>query len=96
MIFGSQDSSLKCPFCDKGDIKATIYPRTLHHVKTSWGGSKPGIKINEERIVVRTDCLICGKSKNEIQKALTGGVSKSKSKEDLKKQLEELGLTGKI
>ena len=32
----------------------------------------------------------------EIQKALEQGISKPKSKEELKKQLEELGLSGKL
>lgn len=88
-----QGSILKCPFCDKGDVKATIYPRTLHRVKTSWGGSKPGIRINEERVIVQTDCPSCAKSKDEIQRAFKEGVKpKPKSKEEVRKQLEELGL----
>ncbi len=91
---------MKCPFCDKGDISIIIIPAGIT-IKRAFAASnsKPiPQSYAGDTIVVNKECPFCHKSDKEIRKALISKEteSKPKSKEELKKQLEELGLTGKL
>ncbi len=86
-----------CPFCGT-EIEVYYKPSMFqtHKSHSAAAGTKTSFYKTKEKYEVLEDCSNCHKSKSEIQKALTEGVSKPKSKEELKKQLEELGLSGKI
>ncbi len=62
-------------------------------------GQKQNTFIEQEKYICK-DCPYCGAKGERIEKAMRDASSmyepKPKSKEDLKKQLEELGLTGKL
>ncbi len=88
---------LKCPFCST-EITVYFQPSMFQTSKShsAAAGTKTSFYKTKEKYEVLEDCPNCGKPKKEIQKALIEGVPKLKSKEELKKQLEELGLSGKL
>ena len=79
-----------CPFCKKGKCRAIKQEETIRPFKGPWGG-KPAMRRTPERIEILSCCDKCGKTKEEIQKALRHGV---KSKEKDKKMLERLKSQG--
>jgi len=83
--------SLKCPFCNKGDIELIYFPSTVKFVKGPWGGSKPEGKLSSDSTIVKTEkCPSCGKTDKEIKKALDKG--KTVSHEERLRRLRESGL----
>jgi len=90
-----QRISLKCPFCNKGEIEADYIPPSVRFKKGTWGGSKPGVIRSEETLFLRIDkCPSCGKSDKEILKARERG--KQVSHEERLKRLQASGLPTKI
>ncbi len=95
--YGIYKDKIECPFCNNS-IEAITIPGAVQASKSSSAsaGTKTKWYKSKDKTEIMEGCSKCGKSKSEIQKALKEGVSKPKSKEDLKKQLEELGLLGKF
>ncbi|MBI3413350.1 MAG: hypothetical protein HY051_04710 [Candidatus Aenigmarchaeota archaeon] len=93
-----KETIVTCPFCSK-EITVNYSP-SIRYSKTEITatlGRRTKWFHTKERYETIEDCPNCHKSKKEIQKALNGEMlMKPKSKEDLKRQLEELGLSGKL
>lgn len=99
MVSDKQVVYAKCPFCDKGTIEIIVFPagKTVRYAR--WSG-KPGHGFkswSQESIVTTKECPVCGKNNKEMAKKLKEIESgetkpKPKSKEEIRKQLEELGL----
>jgi NACalpha-BTF3-like transcription factor len=82
--------NVECPFCKKDAVKAIYYPPVLQMKKSrsAAAGTKTKFYHTKERWEIISDCSNCGKSKEEIIKAL------KEKKIDLKKKLEELRKQG--
>ncbi len=88
-----QKIKLLCPFCDK-EINTLFEPEGFMIKKSHADGrTKSQYLHKKEKYEPLEDCPHCGKSKREIKKALEGDMpTKPKPKEEVRKQLEELGL----
>lgn len=91
---------IACPFCgDDMEVahKASMF--TSRTTSSASAGQKQSRFVEHEKYVAK-DCPNCGANGDKIEKALLDASSmyepKAKSKEELKKQLEELGLGGRI
>jgi len=83
--------TIKCPFCNDGNIEVLFVPVTKKLEKGPWGGSKPAVRSTTEKTEVITEkCPNCDKSKKEIQKALKEG--KQPSNEEIIRRMKEAGL----
>lgn len=83
--------TVKCPFCNVGDINIIYSPATKKLEKGPWGGSKPAVRSTTEKTEVITEkCPNCSKSKKEIEKVLKHG--KEPPNEDVLKRLIEAGI----
>jgi tryptophanyl-tRNA synthetase len=82
--------NVECPFCKKETAKAIYYPPVLQMKKSrsASAGTKTKFYHTKEKWEIISGCLNCGKSKEEIIKAL------KEKKIDLKKRLEELRKQG--
>lgn len=90
----SQHVIVPCPFCDK-PIQVFHRPQGIIAKQSRSLNFRP--KHYEELYEAITDCPHCGKSKQELMLALAGKAApKPKSKEELRKELEELGLSGRM
>jgi hypothetical protein len=78
--------NIECPFCKKEAVKAIYYPPVLQMKKSrsAAAGTKTKFYHTKEKLEIISGCSNCGKSKEEIIKALKG------KEIDLKKKLEEL------
>ncbi|MBU3896613.1 MAG: hypothetical protein KJ697_01625 [Nanoarchaeota archaeon] len=83
---------IKCPFCKEGDIETLFTPRRSQTMVTRAAGrSKSYSVMKDEKYTVSSDnCPKCGKSKQELQKALMHGIVPSK--EDVIRRAKESGL----
>jgi predicted RNA-binding Zn-ribbon protein involved in translation (DUF1610 family) len=91
-----ENLQMKCPFCGKGDIEVLFVPSSVRFKKGPYGGSRGGAIRSQEATLVQTDCPTCGKTKQEIEKALRDGVTKEVSKEERLKRLMDSGLPTRI
>jgi hypothetical protein len=82
--------NIECPFCKKEAVKAIYYPPVLQMKKSrsAAAGTKTKFYHTKEKLEIISGCSNCGKSKEEIIKALKG------KEIDLKKRLEELKRQG--
>jgi hypothetical protein len=82
--------NIECPFCKKEAVKAIYYPPVLQMKKSrsAAAGTKTKFYHTKEKWEIISGCSNCGKSKEEIIKALKG------KEIDLKKKLEELKKQG--
>jgi hypothetical protein len=82
--------NVECPFCKKDAVKAIYYPPVLQMKKSrsAAAGTKTKFYHTKEGWEIISGCSNCGKSKEEIIKAL------KEKKIDLKKKLEELKRQG--
>ncbi len=80
------------------EIIAYYKPSVVQSIRSysAAAGTKTQAYKTKEKYEILENCPNCKRNKKDIQKALIEGVPKPKSKEDLKKQLEELGLSGKL
>ncbi len=66
---------LSCPFCHKGEISCLYFPSAVS-VKRNVTASLPGrgsLNKSRETWIVKSGCLECGKSQEEIEKELKRG-----------------------
>lgn len=86
-----------CPFC--GNQINVLFREGVvsSRIVRNSTSRRRDLTFHPEKYEVIEDCPHCNNSMKELQKALDGILpSKPKSKEDLKKQLEDLGMTGKF
>ncbi len=93
-----ENKKIPCPFCNK-EI-SVYYQPSIFQYKSSHSaaaGTKTKFYKTKEKYEPLENCPHCGKSKKDIKKALEGDMpTKPKSKEEVRKQLEELGLLDKF
>ena len=87
-----EQKTIKCPFCEKGDITTLYTPRMMVTSYGRAGHSKKAMNYfkDEKYEILSEKCPNCGKSKKEIEKALKEG--KEPSREEVLKRLREAGL----
>jgi Zn ribbon nucleic-acid-binding protein len=91
-----EQKTIKCPFCEKGDIITIYIPRMM---VTTYGRASSNKKAmnffkNEKYEILSEKCPNCGKNKKEIEKALKEG--KQPSNEEIIRRMKEVGLPLKI
>lgn len=86
-----QVKEIPCPFCKDGIVKAHHRPsvRSFRTSRSAAGAKSVPCRTTEKWNVL-SGCSKCGKTKQEIVKALKEGVSPSK--EDIIKRAKEAGL----
>lgn len=85
--------TVKCPFCNKGEIEILYIPKSARPFKGPWGGSKPGLKFAQENTIVQSEkCPVCGKSQKEIEKSLRKETDNKVSHEERLKRIKDSGL----
>ena len=67
---GREIIEITCPFCNKGKIQIYQQGSVKKYVSGPYGGGKRKVFQSEDRIIVASNCSICGKSDKEIQKKL--------------------------
>jgi hypothetical protein len=94
-----QEVELECPFCHKMGVTAKYFPPSLgSKTSRSAGGKSTKIFRVKERYEGISGCKFCGKSDNEVIKAMKEG-SKDEDVEKEKKIFERLkaqGFSGEI
>lgn len=103
MTWGSnkekEERTLKCPFCDEGDIKTIFYPETKNdNLTTTVGGRRfRSFSLTKERYEVENDCPNCGASAKKIEKALNSSQDyKRPSRESVLERMRKAGLPTRI
>lgn len=63
---------VKCPFCNKGDIQLTHFlgATRIKIKKTATFGSKTQKTRTSDTWIVSSNCSVCGKNSQEIEKKL--------------------------
>lgn len=93
----TEETQMKCPFCNIGEIIVIHVPVFLKFKKGTYGGGKSGVsRTAEQNIVKEEKCPNCGKSKKDIEKALETGVTKEASHEERLKRLRDAGLPSRV
>jgi len=93
-----EEKNIKCPFCDKGEIKA-IYTPQIKMEKMARGSavSKRSTQFTKEKYHVLNDCSNCSVSSGKIEKALNSGEDYRKpSRESVLKRMRKAGLPTRI
>jgi hypothetical protein len=82
--------NIECPFCKSESVKAIYCPPVLKikRCRSAAAGTKTKFYRTREKLEVISGCSNCGRSREEIIKAL------KEKKIDLKKRLEELKRQG--
>ena len=82
--------NLECPFCKKEVVKAVYYPPVLQMRKSrsAAAGTKTRFYHTKERLEIISGCSNCGRSKEDVVKAL------KEMNIDWKKRLKELKKQG--
>jgi len=91
--------NIKCPFCEKGDIKIIFYPETKRdNISSTVGGRRTrSFSLTKERYEVENDCPNCGVSAKKIEKALNSGQDyKKPSRESVLERMKKAGLPTRI
>ncbi len=88
--------TLKCPFCNAGEIVASYTPKTLvtKYARASSNKSMMKYYTDEKFVVISTECPACHHTKSEIEKFFKEG--KSVSMGEAARKAKELGLPMKI
>jgi len=81
---------ISCPFCGKGKILLHHHGSVKKYVGGPYGGGKNKVFQSEEKAVVGSDCLVCGKNSKDIQKKLYE--KKEVPHEEKLKRFKEAGL----
>lgn len=92
-----ENKTVKCPFCQKGDIEVTITSDWYSEGRAHAAGRSAMIpQYHPEKIEVHNKCSECGKSKRELKEAIAKGTTKQLSHEERLKRLKEAGLPSVI
>jgi ferritin-like protein len=89
---------ITCPFCEKGKIKVRYIPKMLvTRYSHASSNRKSYSYFKNEKYTVISNCHICGKTKEKIEKFLNRGQEEKKiSNEEIIRRLKEAGLPTKI
>lgn len=92
----TEQKTIKCPFCEKGDIFTIHTPRMMITTYGRAASNKKAMNYfkDEKYSVISDKCPNCGKSKKEIEEALKHG--KEPSNEEIIRRMKEAGLPLKI
>lgn len=87
-----EQKTIKCPFCEQGDIITIYIPRMM---VTTYGRASSNKKAmnffkNEKYEILSEKCPNCGKSKKEIERALIEGIPLSNK--EIIRRMKEAGL----
>lgn len=84
--------TIKCPFCEKGDINTIYTPKMLFTKYGRAASNKKAINYfkDEKCKIISEKCPNCGKSKKEIEKRLKEG--KQPTHEEVIRRAKEAGL----
>ena len=94
-----EPKTVKCPFCDEGDIKTIFYPRNKNdNITTTVGGRRfKSFSVTKEKYEVENDCPNCKASAKKIEKALNSGQDyKKPSRESVLERMRKAGLPTRI
>lgn len=91
-----EQRTIKCPFCQTGDIITSYVPKTLVTKTARAASNRKVIKYfkDEKYVVLSETCPSCGKSKKEISEKLSGESSVKVS--EAAKRAKEAGLPTRI
>ena len=91
--------TIKCPFCEKGDIKIIFYPEIKRdNISSTVGGRRTrSFSLTKEKYEVKNDCPCCKASANKIEKALNSGEDyKKPSRNKIIERMKKAGLPTRI
>ena len=91
--------TVKCPFCDEGDIKVFYEPQQKRsNLTNTVGGRRTKVfRISKEKYDVQNDCPHCNASKKKIEKALISNVNyNAPSREKILERMRKAGLPTRI
>lgn len=92
-----QETVIECPFCKKNVVKTLKFESFMQAERTHISaGTKYIYHRTPEKYEVLDKCPNCGKTKEEIQKALDTGITKQLSHEERLRRLMKAGLPTKI
>lgn len=94
-----EPKTVKCPFCDEGDIKTIFKPESKRdNITTTVGGRKfRSFSLTKERYEIENDCPHCGATREKIEKALNSGEDyKKPSHNSVLERMRKAGLPTKI
>ena len=87
-----EQKSIKCPFCEVGDIITLYTPKMMVTKYARAASNKKAMNFfkNEKYEILVEKCPNCGKSKKDIERAMKQG--KELPNEEVLKRLREAGL----
>ena len=91
--------TIKCPFCDEGEIKVVhTLPQKTDNITTTVGGRRfKSFSLTKEHYTVLEDCPHCGASKKKIEKALNSGEDYNRpSHKDILERMKKAGLPTRV
>ena len=80
-----------CPFCKKETIRVLHIPFVKQTITSKCRAGGRNTRYQHEKFEVISGCSACGKSKEEVEKALNGPLKKESHEERLKR-LRESGI----
>jgi len=88
---------IRCPFCDKGTVVTRYTPPMKKKIIVRGSGmNKTKWTYLDERHKVRSECTVCCRKRNEIQKALNQHESRSPSRSEVLERLRKAGLPTRV
>ncbi|MCK4335788.1 MAG: hypothetical protein KAW40_03625 [Candidatus Aenigmarchaeota archaeon] len=88
-----EKSTVKCPFCQKGDIDITEYSAYYSNTYARAFGKVKKIPLyHEGHIEVHNKCSNCGKSKSELKEVIEKGKTKVMTHEERIAMYKKRGL----
>jgi hypothetical protein len=84
---------IKCPFCKAGNVVCLYTPsaKCTKRIVTATFGAKMDFKRTKENYDVYSDCPKCGKTKKEIQRALSKGIEDPERDKRIMERLKKTG-----
>lgn len=94
-----EKKTIKCPFCEEGNIDVIFYPETKRdNITATVGGRRTrSFSLTKERYEVKNDCTKCGAKATKIEKAINSGQDyKKPSRESIVERMKKSGLPTRI
>ncbi|MEM5799637.1 MAG: hypothetical protein QXZ43_03145 [Candidatus Aenigmatarchaeota archaeon] len=84
---------IKCPFCDKGKIKCWYLPSSTKIRRLSGSfGKRYDVSKSAESWIIQSDCNICKRTREEIEKVLKKGKNNKETEKKVMERLKKDGL----
>jgi len=88
-----ENVTLRCPFCDKETINAYYTPPMIQSsTSRAATGRKTILYQRGERYEILSGCSNCGKSQNEVKKALKEGKEDTEKEKRILERLKQQGI----